>query len=75
MPNQQENKKSVEKYGLQRIQKGEWLAEKKINVYARLLMDPTLAKAMEKLATRHEERRRALLAELGLKPDEKEDEV
>ena len=63
------------KSGLQRIQEEEWLAEKKINVYARLLMDPALAKAMEKLALRHEERRNALLAELGLCTSGQEEEV
>lgn len=63
------------KKGLQRIQDAEWLAEKKINVYARLLMDPALAKGMEKLAMRHEERRKALLEELGIHTDGQEEEL
>jgi hypothetical protein len=38
-------------------------------------MDPALAKAMEKLALRHKERRNALLAELGLCTNGQEEEV
>ena len=33
------------------------LAEKKARIYARLLVEPPLAKAMEELALRHEERK------------------
>ena len=36
------------------------LAEKKARIYARLLVEPPLAKAMEELALRHEERKERL---------------
>ena len=41
------------------------LAEKKLNIFSRLLMDVALAKQMETLAKRHEMRKQALLALLG----------
>ncbi len=37
------------------------LAEKKTKIYARLLMDASLAKDMEKLSLRHEERKETLV--------------
>ena len=38
----------------------EEIAEKKANIYARLLIEPSLSKEMEGLAMRHRERRCAL---------------
>jgi hypothetical protein len=36
------------------------LAEKKCKIYSRLLIEVSLAKEMETLATRHEERKKAI---------------
>ena len=41
------------------------IAEKKARIYSRLLTDVSLAKAMEKLACRHEEEKTALQSLLG----------
>ena len=60
--------------GLEGLEKREDLASKKCNIYARLLIDPDLAQAMEKLAHRHEERRSVLLDLQGKKPKKKESE-
>ncbi len=43
----------------------EGLAEKKANIYARLLTNSTLAKDMESLAKRHQERKTVLQQLLG----------
>ena len=48
-----------EKY-LKELMELEDLAEKKARIYARLLVEPPLAKAMEELALRHEERKERL---------------
>ena len=48
-----------EKY-LKELIELEDLAEKKARIYARLLVEPPLAKAMEDLALRHEERKERL---------------
>ncbi len=50
----------MEKEGLKRLMEVEDLAEKKAKIHSRLLMDTTLAKAMEKLALRHEKRKEEL---------------
>ncbi len=44
------------------------LAEKKANIYARLLIEPALAEDMEGLATRHEQRKRVIQKLLYGKP-------
>ena len=44
------------------------LAEKKANIYARLLIDPALAADMESLAKRHEQRKRVIEKLLYGKP-------
>ena len=48
-----------EKY-LKELIELEDLAEKKARIYARLLVEPPLAKAMEDMALRHEERKERL---------------
>ena len=48
-----------EKY-LKELMELEALAEKKARIYARLLVEPPLAKKMEELALRHEERKERL---------------
>lgn len=45
----------------------ETLAERKTAIYARLLTDPSLAKAMEELSARHARRRNALASLSGEK--------
>ena len=53
--NEQEEKQLLSAlYGL------EELAEKKTKIYSRLLFDPALAKELEKLSTRHAERKEVL---------------
>ena len=59
---------------LQQLARKEEIAGKKCNVYARLLIDPALAQAMERLALRHEERRQGLLGLQGRKNKKKEGE-
>lgn len=57
---------------LAKICEKEEIAEKKLNIYARLLMDPALAQAMEKMAKRHTQRLELLGKEQGKKPTKKE---
>ena len=45
-----------EKY-LKEVMELEDLAEKKTRIYSRLLVEPTLAKEMENISKRHEERK------------------
>ncbi len=54
-----------EKETLKRLITTEDIAEKKAGIYARLLTEPALAKAMEKTATEHKTRRENLQALLG----------
>lgn len=60
-----------EKY-LQELMELEDLAEKKARIYSRLLVEPTLAKEMEELATRHEERKERIFLLLYGKNKKKE---
>lgn len=53
-------KTALEEKTLQELCLMEEIAEKKANVYARLLIEPSLSKEMEELALRHQERRAAL---------------
>ena len=50
------------------------LAEKKIRIFSRILMDATLAKEMETLAQRHEQRKETLLSRLGEKNKKEKEE-
>ncbi len=45
---------------LLRLMDMEDLAEKKASIYARLLLEPTLSKAMEEISVAHKERREGL---------------
>lgn len=54
------NKTALEEKTLNDLCLMEEIAEKKANVYAKLLMEPSLAKEMENLAARHKERRDSL---------------
>lgn len=56
---------------LQTLVSVEDLAEKKIKIYSRLLMDATLAKDMEEFSLRHEKRKETILLLLGEKPKKK----
>lgn len=72
-------KTALEEKTLQRLCLMEEIAEKKANVYARLLIEPSLTKSMEETALRHQERRAALERLLYGKPiqakeSKKEDE-
>ena len=51
---------NAEKEYLEKLIELEDLAEKKTKIYSRLLTEPYLAKALEKLSFRHEERREQL---------------
>lgn len=48
------------------------LAEKKIKIFSRLLMDTAIAKEMEELSLRHEKRKETLMQLLGQKPKNKQ---
>ena len=54
-----------EKEVIKRLIEVEDIAGKKAGVYAKLLTEPSLAKAMEKTATEHKEREQAWQALLG----------
>ena len=53
---------SYEEDALQKLANIEDLAEKKLKIYSRLLINPALAKEMETLSMQHEKRKEALLA-------------
>lgn len=54
-------------FGLQKTLEIVSLAEKKARIYSRLLTETSLAKAMERLACRHEKQTKELGALLGKK--------
>ena len=54
-----------EKSVLKSLVDAEDVAGKKAGVYAKLLTEPALAQAMDKIAKAHQERKQALLAFLG----------
>ena len=53
---------------LSTLAKVEDLAEKKAKIYSRLLTEPALAKEMERISLKHQTRKNALLAMVGIKP-------
>ncbi len=55
-----------EKSTLERLMVIEDIAEKKAGIYARLLTEPALAKAMEKTASLHAKRKETLESLLGV---------
>lgn len=55
-----------EKNALKRLIEVEDIAGKKAGVYAKLLTEPSLAQAMEKISAEHKERKQALLALSGV---------
>ena len=59
---------------LQKLRKMEELAQKKISIFSRILMDVALAQDLEALATRHSERKETLSALLGETPEDKQGE-
>ncbi len=63
-----QNKQMTEYEALRVLARMEDLAEKKAKIYSRLLTDADLAKTMETLSVRHEERKERLLLLLGEKP-------
>lgn len=63
-----------EETALKRLLGVEDLAEKKARIFSRLLTDVALAKEMESLAKRHEQRKGVLLNLLGQKPQKKEEQ-
>ena len=63
-----------ERAALRCLAAAEDLAEKKARIFSRLLIDVGLAQEMEALATRHQQRKTALLALCGQKADEEEEE-
>ena len=59
---------------LQKLRKMEELAQKKISIFSRILMDVALAQDLETLAARHDERKNTLSALLGETPEDKQGE-
>ena len=57
---------------LEKISEKESLAQKKLQIYARLLINPALAQAMEKIAKEHAKRLEILCREQGEEPKKKE---
>lgn len=70
-----ERGRNAEYEALETMARMEELAEKKTRIYSRLLTDTDLAKAMETLSFRHEERRNRLLLLLGEKPSKSKNEA
>ncbi|MBQ7924452.1 MAG: hypothetical protein IJ329_04005 [Clostridia bacterium] len=70
----QQSEREVEKRAIERILSVINVAEKKARIYSRLLTEVSFAKAMEKLACRHEEQKAALqkLIGKGEKADKKQ---
>ena len=59
---------------LGKLKRLEDLAEKKMRIFSRLLIDAALAQDMEKLALRHEERKQAVCLLLGEKSNKAQKE-
>ena len=53
---------------LENVVQLEDIARKKTQIYARLLIEPSVAKQMEELSLRHEKRQETLLQLLGREP-------
>ncbi len=67
----EQEERNEEKRALETLLCLEDLAEKKIKIFSRLLMDTGIAKQMEELSLRHEQRKEALAVFLGQKPKKK----
>ena len=67
-----DEKKNAEKDALDTLLVMEDLAEKKLKIFSRLLMETTVAKKMEELAKRNENRKEKLACLLGKKPQKKQ---
>ncbi|MBQ8295655.1 MAG: hypothetical protein IJX87_04390 [Clostridia bacterium] len=59
---------------LKRLSELEDLGEKKMKIYSRLLMDTALAEDMQRLATRHENRKECLIKLWSGKPSKTKNE-
>lgn len=64
--------KNAEKGAIETLLAMEDLAEKKLNIFSRLLMEATVAKKMEELAKRNENRKEKLACLLGKKQQKKQ---
>ncbi len=67
----EQEERDEEKRALEALLGLEDLAEKKIKIFSRLLMDTGIAKQMEELSLRHEKRKESLAVFLGQKPKKK----
>ncbi len=67
----EQEEREEEKRALETLLVLEDLAEKKIKIFSRLLMDTALAKQMEELSLRHEQSKEELAVFLGRKPKKK----
>lgn len=67
----EQEERDEEKRALEALLGLEDLAEKKIKIFSRLLMDTGIAKQMEELSLRHEKRKEELAIFLGQKPKKK----
>ena len=70
---EQESQTKCEKPTLERLIELEDLAEKKTKIYSRLLIDVSLAKAMETLSQKHQQRKKALCTLLTGKKEGKDE--
>ena len=70
---EKESQTQKEKPALERLIQLEDLAEKKTKIYARLLIDVSLAKAMETLSQKHKNRKDALCTLLTGKKGDKDE--
>ena len=68
----QQEENLQEEQALKTLLSLEDLAEKKIKIFSRLLMDAAIAKDMESLSLRHEKRKEELARLLGKKPKNKQ---
>ena len=68
--NKKEQELQLEYTALERLIVQEDLSEKKARIFSRLLMDAGIAKQMETLAQRHEQRKKLLCALVGKKEGE-----
>ena len=67
----EQEEREEEKRALESLLVLEDLAEKKIKIFSRLLMDTALAKQMEELSLKHERGKEELAVFLGRKPKKK----
>lgn len=71
----QKEENSQEEQALESLLSLEDLAEKKLKIFSRILMDASVAKDMESLSLRHEQRKEELAVLLGKKRKSKKSDL